>query len=651
LSNKSGERISLALAKTSMPWKADPQPALSRQAVDNDGHLRYTPLYSLKRRGTKWFRQKYPGAEEKDGMWLDCISPWDPLDEDGNELHMETDDMRARKFIDLIHQTSSKWANWNPEIEIKVGDYGTINNESGRLELEGNIYDAGFQESLNQQGLMINLSDPLCQPTNLGVVEEDTIMFSMGVKKGDCLLKLEASSLDLDSASIKAEFQFQEGKRGAALVMHKPRREFISQDGVLDIIHEATQLKDKYLVDSTLRCPAYYLYLSSKSGERISLALITSLTGVATNEEASVDWWTDAEAGFLRQAFDKAGQNCYTPIYTLKCRPEPSICGTEEQLTEGNLELECIPPWKSLDEDGNELHEEVCQVSLDPPADLRPQTTFQTDDMRARKFTDLIRQTSSKWANWDPTIEIKVGDYGMINRQSGNLEVQGSIYDAAFQESLNQQGFTLDLSDTSCQPIRGAVKEDIVMSSTVTQEGDFSIESEDPFTSAKAQFQFQEGKRGALLVMHKPQQQYIPQGRVLSIIHKANQLKDAYLVDSTLTCQGYYLCLSNKSGEKISLALRNSFDWWTDAQAAFLRKAVDKAGQYRYTPLYTLKHRQNSLLARLFRLETEDDLWPDCAPPWQPLDEDGIEEPEWEDNDEEVAPRSAVEGNLPFAGA
>jgi hypothetical protein len=67
----------------------------------------------------------------------------------------------------------------------------------------------------------------------------------------------------------------------------------------------------------------------------------------------------------------------------------------------------------------------------------------------------------------------------MINRQSGNLEVQGSIYDAAFQESLNQQGFTLDLSDTSCQPIRGAVKEDIVMSSTVTQEGDFSIESEE----------------------------------------------------------------------------------------------------------------------------------------------------------------------------
>ncbi|KAG1840557.1 hypothetical protein F4604DRAFT_436875 [Suillus subluteus] len=481
---------------------------------------------------------------------------------------------------------------------------------------------------------MINLSDPSCQPTNSGVVEEDTTMFSMGVKKGDFSLNPEASPLDLDSASVKAEFQFQEGKRGAALVMHKPQRDFIPQGGVIGIIHEANQLKDKYLVDSILKCPAYYFYLSNKSEERISLALTASLTGVAANEEASVDWWTDAEAGFFRQAFDKAGQNCYTPIYTLKCRPQPSMRGTEEQLTEDNLGLECIPPWKILDEDGNELHEE-------------------TDDMRARKFTDLIRQTSSKWANWDPAIEIKVGDYGMINRQSGDLEAQGSIYDAAFQESLNQQGFTIDLSDTSCQPIRGAVEEDIVMSSTVTQEGDFSLEPEDPFTSAKAEFQFQEGKRGALLVMHKPQQQHIPQGRVLSIIHKANQLKDAYLVDSTLTCQGYYLCLSNKSGERISLSLRDSLDWWTDAQAAFLRKAVDKAGQYRYTPLYTLKHRQNSLLARLFRgeesEETEDDLWLDCAPPWQPLDEDGTEEQVWEESDEEFSPRSAVEGSLPFA--
>ncbi|KAG2148843.1 hypothetical protein DEU56DRAFT_782498 [Suillus clintonianus] len=460
LSNKSGERIALALTRNSVVWWTDSQPALTRKAVDNDGRFCYSPLYTLKQRGTKWFRRKYPGEEETDGMWLDYIPPWDPLDEDGNELQKETDEMRARKFIDLIFQASSKWANWNPDIEIKVGDYGTINRESGRLIVEGNIYDAVFQESLKQQGLMINLSDVSCQPTNLGAVEKDIIMLSMGVEKGNFAFKPEASSPNLDSASVKAEFQFQEGKRGAALVMHKPQEEFIPLDGVLGIIHEANQLKDKYVVDSTLKCPAYYLYLSNKSGEKISLALAASPAGVATDGEASVDWWTDAQAGFLRQAFDKAGQHRYTPIYTLKRMLQPLVHGAEEHLAEDDPRPDCIPPWDPLDEDGNELHEE-------------------TDDMRARKFTDLIRQTSSKWANWDPAIEIKVGDYGTINRECGELEVQGNIYDAAFQESLNQQGLMIDLSDASCQPVRGTVEEDIVMSSTVTKEDDSSLKPEE----------------------------------------------------------------------------------------------------------------------------------------------------------------------------
>lgn len=64
--------------------------------------------------------------------------------------------------------------------------------------------------------------------------------------------------------------------------------------------------------------------------------------------------------------------------------------------------------------------------------------------------------------------------------------------------------------------------------------------------AVKAEFKFQEGKRGAVLVMHKPQQVYIPPGKVLSTIHKANELQDKYLVTSTFTCPGYYIYLSNK---------------------------------------------------------------------------------------------------------
>jgi hypothetical protein len=58
-----------------------------------------------------------------------------------------------------------------------------------------------------------------------------------------------------------------------------------------------------------------------------------------------------------------------------------------------------------------------------------------------------------------------------------------------------------------------------------------------------------------------------------------------------------------------------SVDWWTDAQADLLRKAFNKAGEYKYTPLFDLWRRQHpSLLERVFRGDseeihpTEDDL-------------------------------------------
>lgn len=55
-----------------------------------------------------------------------------------------------------------------------------------------------------------------------------------------------------------------------------------------------------------------------------------------------------------------------------------------------------------------------------------------------------------------------------------------------------------------------------------------------------------------------------------------------------------------------------SVDWWTDKQAALLRRAFDMAGQYRYTPLFDLKRRQH-WFERTFRgveeRPTEDDMY------------------------------------------
>ncbi|KAG1745022.1 uncharacterized protein EDB91DRAFT_1271499 [Suillus paluster] len=256
--------------------------------------------------------------------------------------------------------------------------------------------------------------------------------------------------------------------------------------------------------------------------------------------------------------------------------------------------------------------------------------------------------------------EVVGGDYGTINNDTGELKVEGNIYDKSFQTSLNQQGLKINLSEY--QPKKGAVDNNMIILSQGVKQEEFSLKPEVSIhnlasASFKAEFQFQGGKRGAVLVMHKPLQEYIPPGKVLMLVHKANELHGKYLVTKAFTCPGYYFYLSNKSREKAGLALtarEASVDWWTDVRAAFLRKAFDKTEQYRYTPLYALKHRSNGWFGRRCRGDeervTEDDLWPDCMPPWQPLDEDGDEDPVWEEDvDEDFSRRSAVESSFPFA--
>lgn len=64
-----------------------------------------------------------------------------------------------RKYIDLIKEVSSKWANWDPPKRVHVsfaslrfvatlnsrfytqaGDFGTVNRKTGEFLVDGNIY-------------------------------------------------------------------------------------------------------------------------------------------------------------------------------------------------------------------------------------------------------------------------------------------------------------------------------------------------------------------------------------------------------------------------------------------------------------------------------------------------------------------------------
>ena len=72
-------------------------------------------------------------------------------------------------------------------------------------------------------------------------------------------------------ASIKGEWQFQNGKRGALLIMVKPRASILPRDILLNTLWAVKELDGKELVTEVTKCPAFALYLSDQSASYFRL--------------------------------------------------------------------------------------------------------------------------------------------------------------------------------------------------------------------------------------------------------------------------------------------------------------------------------------------------------------------------------------------
>ncbi|KAF9461885.1 hypothetical protein BDZ94DRAFT_1298991 [Collybia nuda] len=261
----------------------------------------------------------------------------------------------SRKYIDLIHSTSSKWANWDPPHQIRVwrfvGDYGVIDKETGVLDKEGNIYDDPATAELVMDYLPIE-----------GAQETKFIISSFGVRYQD--LRLEPGiqlPAGLAEASIRGQWQFGK-RRGALLIMSQPRSQHIPSNTFLKDLIGISKLKDKALVTEVVSCPAYSLYLSGANEETISIALIAGVPGivpVATiGGEVGMSWWSRYSSGLFREACDNAGKFSYTPLYALRKIRKPSLLrrrGSHTPDPEGDEVWGDYPePWGDLDEDGEE---------------------------------------------------------------------------------------------------------------------------------------------------------------------------------------------------------------------------------------------------------------------------------------------------------
>ncbi|KAH8105747.1 hypothetical protein DFH11DRAFT_1518399 [Phellopilus nigrolimitatus] len=262
---------------------------------------------------------------------------------------------------------------------------------------------------------------------------------------------------------------------------------------------------------------------------------------------------------------------------------------------------------------------------------------FWTKKEASRKLIDLIRRSSSWWANWNPSIQITAGDYGEIDRESGQFKKEGNIYTSS-DESI------ADLAEQFEPVSEVALDKYIIKSSNVKQcepESDFNADVAG-FANAplKGQWQFNHS-RGALLIMHMPRITRVPDEFLAESLSRG-LLKGKTLVTHVYSCPAYALYLSNKSNKTVSIALVADVPsivapsvssgagigtkWVDDGTAGLLQKGYNDEAVF--VPLYSIK----KITKRKIRRESFDenaprgDFWANVEALWGFLDDDGEEE-------------------------
>ncbi|KAG8980323.1 hypothetical protein FRB93_009282 [Tulasnella sp. JGI-2019a] len=162
----------------------------------------------------------------------------------------------SRKYVDLIRKAEGKWANWDPPIpRPEVGDYGTVNRETGAFEKEGSIYDATFAQFIP------NLKETY--PPQEATEVHDIIIKSGDARQFDLTVGPEIEIPGIAEASIKGKWSFPT-ERGAVLIMVKARLSFLPPNLPLKQFVKVPELAGMCLVTEVVRTPSYAMYLSSK---------------------------------------------------------------------------------------------------------------------------------------------------------------------------------------------------------------------------------------------------------------------------------------------------------------------------------------------------------------------------------------------------
>ncbi|CAE6470960.1 unnamed protein product [Rhizoctonia solani] len=262
----------------------------------------------------------------------------------------------------------------------------------------------------------------------------------------------------------------------------------------------------------------------------------------------------------------------------------------------------------------------------------------------SRKYVDLIFKASGKYGNWDPPHTVEVGDWGEINRSTGNFVREGNIF-------RDDQCKPLLSEISSTEFVRKGNPEDVVR---ITAGTNVELKS-DLYTGigttgemgvrVQGAWEFTPQNRAALLTVTDPYSNYLEAGIIFPKLRKLRKLDGKAIVTEALHCPAYALLLTDKGkGGKASISLYTGISEAGAAAGAGAKAGwhyTSDSGFWRTACGYRMADGQDAVYTPLYRLERVSKGWlgryrgapPSGSPPEEPVRE--VYPPPWDELDED----------------
>ncbi|KAJ7705235.1 hypothetical protein B0H14DRAFT_3645622 [Mycena olivaceomarginata] len=249
-----------------------------------------------------------------------------------------------RAYVDLLFRASKKYASWDPEVVVRVGDWGRITQgkrslifwrRKGTFLKEGNIYVDGKAKKHD-------IPDPLKY--------DETWVVSQNAEQVDASSSVGGITPAIAQCKVKAAFKFSAG-RGAILVMENPTLTCIDPPGALRALLKDTSMRGFVVVSEVHCCSSYARMLTTQEGTTVALGLsVEPPVSGAASASADATWVRNVASGNFRSQVNKKGERKFYPLFRLVSLTEKAtstgLRGDSYEDTVAPLP-DAEPPWNA----------------------------------------------------------------------------------------------------------------------------------------------------------------------------------------------------------------------------------------------------------------------------------------------------------------